>query len=96
MPQEGGDEEKNENRGTGGSVSCRNRLLFASGVSVFTTMQYEIRFCYTDGVQNVKECMQNERCERLNFRRMRVFLKKISREGKRRQISLCDNVFRCG
>jgi len=32
MPQEGGDEEKNENRGTGGSVMKRKTATMSGGV----------------------------------------------------------------
>ena len=80
MPQEGGDEEKRGNKGRG---VCCSRLLFVSGASVFTTMQYEIRFCDIDGVQSTKDgvCGVNV-AKTYSSAKCGCFLRKISPKKK--------------
>ena len=65
-------------------VSCRSCCLFALEASLFAPWrQDKIRLYYIDGAQNTKECMQNERFERLFLHRMQVFLKKNQSGGKK-------------
>lgn len=86
-------EEKVKTEGREGLWHAVIAFCLPRGRPFAAVMRYEICFCYTDGAQNVKECTQNGRCERLLFHRMQVFLKKISRNGKKTSDTLMRKRF---